>query len=63
MKGTKAMSMIARLTERDRQMLEAVQRYHDLKRSAQLMMLVRKEFWRLYPEGTAEVTRNPKETP
>ena len=42
-------------TARDLEMLEAVARYHGFSKSATLMALVKKEFWRLFPAGTAAV--------
>lgn len=42
-------------TDRDVAMLEAVARYHGLNKSATLVSLVRKEFWRVFPAGTSRV--------
>lgn len=42
-------------TDRDVAMLEAVARYHGLNKSATLVSLVRKEFWRVFPAGTTRV--------
>ena len=42
-------------TARDLEMLEAVARYHGFSRSATLMALVKKEFWRLFPAGTGNI--------
>ena len=39
-------------TLRDLEMLEVVARYHGLNKSATLVSLVRKEFWRAFPGGT-----------
>ena len=36
-------------------MLDAVARYHGLNKSATLASLVRKEFWRVFPAGTARI--------
>ena len=36
-------------------MLEAVSRYHGFTRSATLVGLVRREFWRLFPAGTGDI--------
>jgi len=36
-------------------MLDAVARYHGLNKSATLASLVRKEFWRVFPGGTARI--------
>lgn len=42
-------------TDEDLAMLEAVARYHGFTRSATLVGLVRREFWRLFPAGTGEI--------
>ncbi|HZS47146.1 MAG TPA: hypothetical protein VFC63_18875 [Blastocatellia bacterium] len=42
-------------TDRDVAMLEAVARYHGLNKSATIASLVRKEFWRIFPEGTEDI--------
>jgi hypothetical protein len=42
-------------TDQDRAMLEAVARYHGFSRSATLVGLVRREFWRLFPAGTGDI--------
>ena len=39
-------------TLRDLEMLEVVARYHGLNKSATIVSLVRKEFWRAFPAGT-----------
>ena len=39
-------------TPRDLEMLEVVARYHGLNKSATIVSLVRKEFWRAFPRGT-----------
>jgi hypothetical protein len=36
-------------------MLDAVARYHGLNKSATLASLVRREFWRAFPRGTARI--------
>ena len=41
--------------DRDVEMLEAVARYHGLNKSATITSLVRKEFWRVFPGGTAKI--------
>ncbi len=41
--------------DRDVDMLEAVSRYHGLNKSAMLVSLVRKEFWRIFPAGTDKI--------
>ena len=42
-------------TDRDMAMLEALCRYHGLSKSAMLMSLVKREFWRIFPAGTREI--------
>ena len=42
-------------TDEDVAMLEAVARYHGFSRSATLVGLVRREFWRLFPAGTGDI--------
>ena len=42
-------------TARDLEMLEVVARYHGMNKSATLVSLVRKEFWRAFPGGTDRV--------
>ena len=42
-------------TDRDLTMLEAVAKYHGLNKSATIASLVRKEFWRIFPAGTAKI--------
>jgi hypothetical protein len=42
-------------TPRDLEMLEVVARYHDLNKSATLVSLVRREFWRAFPGGTDKI--------
>jgi hypothetical protein len=42
-------------TDEDVAMLEAVAAYHGFTKSATLVGLVRREFWRLFPAGTAEI--------
>jgi hypothetical protein len=39
-------------TDEDVAMLDAVARYHGFSKSATLVGLVRREFWRLFPAGT-----------
>ena len=40
---------------RDLEMLEVVARYHGMNKSATLVSLVRKEFWRTFPGGTDKI--------
>jgi hypothetical protein len=42
-------------TDEDVAMLEEIARYHGFSRSATLVGLVRREFWRLFPAGTATI--------
>lgn len=42
-------------TDRDFQMLEAIARYHGISKSAMITGLMRKEFWRVFPNGTDTV--------
>ncbi len=42
-------------TEEDLAMLEAVASYHGFTKSATLVGLVRREFWRLFPAGTGDI--------
>ena len=42
-------------------MLEAVARYHGFSKSATLVGLVRREFWRLFPPARA--TSSPRAAP
>ena len=42
-------------TDRDDEMLEAVARYHGVSKSAMITGLIRKEFWRVFPDGTESI--------
>lgn len=42
-------------TDRDADMLEAVAAYHGFTKSATIVNLIRKEFWRIFPAGTDSV--------
>ena len=42
-------------TSADLLMLQAIARYHGFSKSGTLTSLVRREFWRLFPAGTAAV--------
>ncbi|MGE3541833.1 MAG: hypothetical protein AB7N91_30975 [Candidatus Tectimicrobiota bacterium] len=42
-------------TERDMAMLEAVAAYHGFNKSATIVNLIKKEFWRIFPAGTERV--------
>ena len=39
-------------TDRDTDMLEAVATYHGFSKSATIVNLIKKEFWRIFPAGT-----------
>lgn len=41
--------------DEDMAMLEAVAGYHGFSKSATLVGLVRREFWRLFPAGTGDI--------
>ena len=53
MSNTKVSTFSA--THRDLAMLEAVAKYHGLNKSATIASLARKEFWRIFPAGTAKI--------
>jgi len=36
-------------------MLQAIARYHGTSKSAAITGLVRKEFWRIFPQGTESI--------
>jgi len=40
---------------KDLEMLDVVARYHGMNKSATLVSLVRKEFWRAFPGGTDKI--------
>ncbi len=42
-------------TDEDMAMLDAVAEYHGFSKSATLVGLVRREFWRLFPAGTGDI--------
>jgi len=42
-------------TDEDLAMLDAVAGYHGFSKSATLVGLVRREFWRLFPAGTGDI--------
>jgi hypothetical protein len=53
MKKTRVRTFSA--AERDVAMLEAVAAYHGLNKSATIVSLVKKEFWRIFPAGTERI--------
>ena len=52
---TKAKIATFSATPRDLEKLDVVARYHGLNKSATLVSLVRKEFWRAFPGGTDKI--------
>jgi hypothetical protein len=42
-------------TDEDVAMLEAVASYHGFTKSATMVGLIRREFWRLFPAGTGDI--------
>ena len=42
--------------DRDHEMLDAIASYHGSSKSATITGLIRKEFWRIFPNGTETVT-------
>jgi hypothetical protein len=42
-------------TDRDFLMLEAIAHYHGTSKSAMITGIIRKEFWRVFPNGTETV--------
>jgi hypothetical protein len=42
-------------TDQEEEMLQAIARYHGFSKSATITSLVKKEFWRVFPAGTAGV--------
>jgi len=43
-------------TDRDFAMLDAIAHYHGISKSAMITGLIRKEFWRVFPNGNDAVT-------
>lgn len=43
-------------TERDDEMLQIIANYHGVSKSAMVTGLIRKEFWRIFPHGTEDIT-------
>ena len=41
--------------DRDEEMLQAIARYHGTSKSAMITGLIRKEFWRVFPNGTESI--------
>jgi len=55
-KTNKAQVRTFSATQRDYQMLETIAHYHGTSKSAMITGLIRKEFWRVFPNGTENVT-------
>ena len=55
-KTSKAKVRTFSATERDYQMLDAVAHYHGTSKSAMITGLIRKEFWRVFPNGTEDIS-------
>ncbi len=54
-KNNKAKVRTFSATDRDDAMLDAIARYHGNSKSAMIAGLIRKEFWRVFPNGTDAV--------
>jgi hypothetical protein len=54
-KNNKAKVRTFSTTARDDEMLEAIAHYHGTSKSAAITGLVRKEFWRIFPNGTETI--------
>ena len=54
-KNNKAKVRTFSATDRDDAMLDAITRYHGNSKSAMIAGLIRKEFWRVFPNGTDTV--------
>jgi hypothetical protein len=52
---TKARVRTFSAVDRDIEMLEAIAAYHGFSKSGMISSLVRKDFWRVFPAGTAEI--------
>ena len=46
-------------TQQDLGMIEALARYHGFSKSATITSLIKKEFWRVFPEGTGKIRPDP----
>ena len=46
-------------TAADLAMLEAIAHYHGFSKSATITSLVKREFWRIFPQGTDRVRPDP----
>ena len=54
-KSEKAKVYTFSATGRDEMMLQAIAQYHGTSKSATITGMVRKEFWRVFPNGTATI--------
>jgi hypothetical protein len=54
-KSDKAKVRTFSATDRDHDMLDAIAHYHGTSKSAMITGLIRKEFWRVFPNGTEAV--------
>lgn len=54
-KREKAKARTFSCTSRDAEMLQAIASYHGTSKSAMITGMVRKEFWRVFPNGTASI--------
>ena len=54
-KNDKAKVRTFSATDRDHDMLDAIAHYHGTSKSAMITGLIRKEFWRVFPNGTEAV--------
>jgi hypothetical protein len=55
-KSDKARVRTFSATDRDYTMLVSVAHYHGSSKSAMIAGLIRKEFWRVFPNGTEAIT-------
>jgi hypothetical protein len=55
-KGNKAKVRTFSATEKDYAMLDAIAGYHGTSKSAMINGLIRKEFWRIFPNGTEDIS-------
>ena len=55
-KSNKAKVRTFSATEKDYAMLDAIAGYHGTSKSAMINGLIRKEFWRIFPNGTEDIS-------
>ena len=46
-------------TQQDIGMIDALARYHGFSKSATITNLIKKEFWRVFPQGTGKIRPDP----